>query len=134
MPAERRCAGDPAAIDQAAQLGGPAAGGAPADGRLPDRPDARHPAGVATCNWWATAPARSPRGWSGPGRRRRVCCVIDGPSQATLRDLQIHAGAARALLVEMPDQPGRPIFADQLNTNGPSGSGRAAPRRCASRL
>lgn len=57
--------------------------------------------------------------WTGPAEG--VVLRIAGASKATLRDLQIQAGPARALLIESPDTPGSRIFADQLNTNGPSG-------------
>jgi hypothetical protein len=69
--------------------------------------------------------------WSGPADG--VVLRVEGPSQATLRDLQIQAGPARALLVETPDQAGGRILADQLNTNGPTGRslGRTAALRVA---
>jgi len=65
------------------------------------------------------------------GRANDVLLRVDGPSRATIRDLQIQAGAASAMLVETPDQPDARIFADQLNTNGPTGqtSGRTAALR-----
>ncbi len=87
--------------------------------------------GTATCSLWATGPARSPRGSSGPARPMAYSCAIDGPSRATIRDLQIQAGTSSALLVETPDQPEARIFADQLNTNGPTGQtiGRTAALR-----
>ncbi len=56
--------------------------------------------------------------WTGPADG--VLLRVDGPSRATIRDLQIQAGASSALLVETPDQPDARIFADQLNTNGPT--------------
>jgi hypothetical protein len=52
-----------------------------------------------------------------------VVLRIVGPSHATLRDFYIHAGQARALLVEGCDQPQGRIFADQLNANGPTKGG-----------
>ena len=67
--------------------------------------------------------------WTGPADG--VLLRVDGPSRATIRDLQIQAGASSALLVETPDQPDARIFADQLNTNGPTGQthGRTAALR-----
>jgi hypothetical protein len=59
--------------------------------------------------------------WTGPDDG--VVLRVEGPSQATLRDFYIHAGPARALLVENCDQPGGRIFADQLNANGPAARG-----------
>ncbi|MGE5297480.1 MAG: glycosyl hydrolase family 28-related protein [Solirubrobacterales bacterium] len=56
--------------------------------------------------------------WAGPDDG--VVLRILGPSHATLRDFYIHAGQARAVLVENCDQPRGRIFADQLNANGPS--------------
>jgi hypothetical protein len=56
--------------------------------------------------------------WTGPGDG--VVLRLAGPSHATLRDFYIHAGQGRALLVEGCDQPQGRIFADQLNTNGPT--------------
>ncbi len=56
--------------------------------------------------------------WAGPDDG--VVLRIASPSQATLRDFYIHAGGARALLVEDCDQPRGRIFADQFNVNGPS--------------
>jgi len=69
--------------------------------------------------------------WSGPADG--VVLRVEGPSKATLRDFQIQAGPARALLVECPDQAGGRVFADQLNTNGPTGQqrGRATALRVA---
>ena len=57
--------------------------------------------------------------------------MIEGPTRATLRDFQLQAGAAQALVVEVPDKPGGRIFADQLNTNGPQeqSQGRTAALR-----
>lgn len=57
--------------------------------------------------------------WTGPDDA--VVLRIAGPSHAILRDFYIHAGRARALLVENCDQPQGHIFADQLNANGPAG-------------
>ena len=56
--------------------------------------------------------------WAGaePG----ILLRLEGPSHATLRDLHLHAGKGRALLVEDADQTGGRIFADQLNVTGPS--------------
>ena len=67
--------------------------------------------------------------WTGPADG--VLLRVDGPSRATIRDLQIQAGASSALLVETPNQPDARIFADQLNTNGPTGQthGRTAALR-----
>jgi hypothetical protein len=56
--------------------------------------------------------------WAGPAGG--VVLRLEGPSRATLRDLYIHAPNARGLVVEDADQPGGRIFADQLNSNGPS--------------
>ncbi len=59
--------------------------------------------------------------WTGPSDG--VVLRVAGPSHATLRDFHIHAGTARALLVENCDQPGSHILADQLNANGPTAKG-----------
>jgi hypothetical protein len=56
--------------------------------------------------------------WTGP--QNGVILQIEGPSKATVQDLQLQAGSSRALLIETPDQSGRRIFVDQLNTNGPT--------------
>jgi hypothetical protein len=67
--------------------------------------------------------------WSGPADG--VVLRLEGPSRATLRDFYIHAPQARAVLVDDCDQPGGHIFADQLNTSGPSSAkqGRSAALR-----
>lgn len=57
------------------------------------------------------------------GRADGVVLRLKGPCQATLRDFYIHAGSARAVLVDNSDQPGGRIYADQLNTSGPAGQG-----------
>ncbi len=57
--------------------------------------------------------------WTGPASG--VLLRIEGPSQATIRDLQIQAGSSTAMLVETPDRSGDQVFMDQLNTNGPTG-------------
>ena len=57
--------------------------------------------------------------WTGPASG--VALRVEGPSRATIRDLQIQAGASSAMLVETPDDASARIFADQLNTSGPSG-------------
>ncbi len=54
------------------------------------------------------------------GAPEGVVLRLEGPSRATLRDFYIHASGARALLVEDADQPGGRLFADQLNTSGPT--------------
>jgi hypothetical protein len=59
--------------------------------------------------------------WTGP--EEGVVLLVAGPSHATLRDFYVHAGQARAVLVEDCDQPGGRIFADQLNVNGPAAKG-----------
>ena len=59
--------------------------------------------------------------WTGP--EDGVVLRVRGPSHATLRDFYVHAGPARALLVEDCDQPQGRIFADQLNVSGPSAAG-----------
>jgi len=56
--------------------------------------------------------------WAGPADG--VVLRLEGPTHAVLRDFFIHAGPARALVLENGDQPGGRIFADQLNLNGPS--------------
>jgi hypothetical protein len=67
--------------------------------------------------------------WAGPADS--VVLRLDGPSRATLKDLYINAGPARALVVADADQKGGRIFADQLNTSGPTGrtNGRSAALR-----
>jgi hypothetical protein len=59
--------------------------------------------------------------WTGP--EDGIVLRVAGPSHATLRDFYLHAGQARALLVEDCDQPRGRIFADQLNVNGPDAQG-----------
>ena len=58
--------------------------------------------------------------WAGPADG--VALRVEGPCRATIRDLQIQSGASSAMLVETPDDADARIFADQLNTNGPTGS------------
>jgi hypothetical protein len=67
--------------------------------------------------------------WAGPAGG--VVLRLEGPSRATLRDFYVHAPEARAVVVENADQPGGRIFADQLNTTGPTGQkeGRTAALR-----
>src|SRR5262249_14412487 len=69
--------------------------------------------------------------WTGPAGG--VVLRLQGPSRATLRDFYIHAPQARALVVEDADRAGGRIFADQLNTTGPTDSkqGRTAGLRVA---
>ncbi len=50
---------------------------------------------------------------------------LEGPARATVRDLNIRAGAGTGVLVEDCDQDGGRIFADQLNVSG--GSPNAKP-------
>jgi hypothetical protein len=47
---------------------------------------------------------------------------LDGPARATLRDLNLRAGAGTGILVTDCDQDGGKIFADQLNVTGVSPS------------
>src|ERR1035438_3880464 len=54
------------------------------------------------------------------GSEDGVVLRVRGPSHATLRDFYVHAGPARALLVEDCDQTQGHIFGDQLNVSGPS--------------
>ena len=54
------------------------------------------------------------------GSEGSVLLRLEGPAHAALRDFYIHAPNARGLLIEDADQPGGRIFADQLNTNGPT--------------
>jgi hypothetical protein len=54
------------------------------------------------------------------GHPQGVVLLLKGPSRATLRDFYVNAGPARAILVENADQKGGRIFADQLNTSGPT--------------
>lgn len=56
--------------------------------------------------------------WTGPAGG--VVLRLEGPSRATLRDFFVQASEARALVVEDADGPGGRIFADQLNTTGPT--------------
>jgi hypothetical protein len=60
-----------------------------------------------------------------------VVLKLEGPSRALLRDFYIHADQAQAIAVEKADQPGGFLFADQLNTNGPTSQkeGRTAAMR-----
>jgi hypothetical protein len=57
--------------------------------------------------------------WAGPAGG--LMLKLEGPAVATLRDLNLQAPGASAVLVENADQPGGKIFADQLNVSGPSG-------------
>lgn len=59
--------------------------------------------------------------WSGPVNG--IVLRVASPGHATLRDFYIHAGPARALLVEDCDQHGGRIFADQLSAIGPNRKG-----------
>lgn len=67
--------------------------------------------------------------WAGPADG--VLLRLEGPSRATLRDFYLHAPGARALVIEDADQPGGRVFADQLNTTGPTDAkdGRTAALR-----
>jgi hypothetical protein len=67
--------------------------------------------------------------WAGPAGG--VLLRLKGPSRATLRDFYVNAPEAQAVVVENADQPGGRIFADQLNTTGPTGQaqGRTAALR-----
>ncbi len=67
--------------------------------------------------------------WAGPADG--VLLRLEGPSRATVRDLYIHAPSARGIVVEDADQEGGRIFADQLNTTGPTDqkAGRTAALR-----
>jgi hypothetical protein len=56
--------------------------------------------------------------WAGP--EEEPALRLQGPSRATLRDFYVHAPSGRAIVVEDADQPGGRIFADQLNTSGPT--------------
>jgi hypothetical protein len=60
--------------------------------------------------------------WAGPGAAAKsgddIVLKLAGPSRATLRDLFINAGGARAIVVDNADQPGGHIFADELNASG----------------
>jgi len=68
--------------------------------------------------------------WTGP--EDGLVLRVASPSHATLRDFYVHAGQARALLVEDCDQPHGRIFADQLNVNGPGAQG--SPNAAALRI
>lgn len=59
---------------------------------------------------------------------------IEAPSRVTLRDCYLHAGAARALLVDRCDQTGGRILTDQLNANGPTSRGTNATATAAVRV
>jgi hypothetical protein len=61
--------------------------------------------------------------WVGP--EDGIVLRVEGPSRATLRDFYIHAGRARALLLDNCDQRHGRILADQLNANGPGTAGSA---------
>jgi hypothetical protein len=65
------------------------------------------------------------------GAAGAVVLRLEGPSRATLRDLYIHAPQGRAIVVDNADQLGGRIFADQLNTSGPTdhSQGRTAALR-----
>jgi hypothetical protein len=67
--------------------------------------------------------------WAGPAGG--VVLRLEGPSRATLRDFYVNAGSGRALVVDGADQDGGRIFADQLNTSGPTSAkdGRTAALR-----
>lgn len=61
------------------------------------------------------------------GARGGVLLKLEGPTQATLRDLYLGAPSGKALLVEDADQPGGRVFADQLNAYGPSSAQAHSP-------
>jgi hypothetical protein len=67
--------------------------------------------------------------WNGPDSG--VVLRLQGPSRATLRDVYIHAPNGQAVVVEDADQEGGRLFADQLNTTGPTDqrAGRTAALR-----
>jgi hypothetical protein len=67
--------------------------------------------------------------WAGPADG--VVLRLEGPSRATVRDCYINAGQARAVVADNADQEGGHIFADQLNTSGPTSAkaGRTAALR-----
>ncbi|HLJ96686.1 MAG TPA: glycosyl hydrolase family 28-related protein [Gemmataceae bacterium] len=56
--------------------------------------------------------------WEGP--EGGIVLQLEGPSRATLRDFYISVPLGRALVIRNADQPGGRIFADQLNTSGPT--------------
>ncbi len=133
LPATADAAAIQQAIDQAAATGGPAAGGASADGR-PTRSTARSsfPRG-ATCSLSATGPARSPRGWSGPARPTAWCCGSKARARRRSATSRSRPARRRPCSCDAPDQAGGRIFADQLNTNGPTRPHPGPLRRAAGR-
>ncbi|MCY2951856.1 MAG: glycosyl hydrolase family 28-related protein [Planctomycetota bacterium] len=58
--------------------------------------------------------------WAGP--QSQPMLTLQGPSLASLRDLNLHAPGATALRIEACDQNGGRIFADQLNVNAAGNS------------
>jgi hypothetical protein len=58
--------------------------------------------------------------WSGPPDG--VMLKLEGPSHATLRDINLHIGRGTVVRLEDCDQVGGRIFADQLSVNGISTS------------
>lgn len=131
VPANADCAAIQGAIDQAARLAG-------------KRPVVHLPMGAYKIDRTLIIPPNcdlqligdgasevaSRLVWSGP--KDGVVLQINGPSHCVVRDLQIMAGAARAMVVEMPDTAQARLFADQLNTNGPLN--RRAEPGCALRV
>ena len=67
--------------------------------------------------------------WKGADGGRLL--VIEGPTRATVRDLQLQAGGAQALVVELPDTPGAVFSRTNSIRMARRSSRRAAPRRCA---
>ncbi|MBS0210043.1 MAG: hypothetical protein JSS27_13930 [Planctomycetes bacterium] len=55
--------------------------------------------------------------WNGPPNGTLI--RFQGPSRASLRNVNLQAGRARAIVVENADQPGGRILADQLLASGP---------------
>ena len=56
--------------------------------------------------------------WNGPPNG---CLLhIEGPGQVSLQDLHLNGGPASALVVELPDDAGSHVLADQLNVSGSS--------------
>jgi hypothetical protein len=53
--------------------------------------------------------------------------ILEGPSQATVRNLVLQIGDYTGLRVAGCDQPGGPVFADQLHVVGSAPDGSAPP-------
>ncbi|WP_347246580.1 glycosyl hydrolase family 28-related protein, partial [Thermogutta sp.] len=119
VPPKARAEDIQRAIDQAAQMVG-------------ERPVVHLPMGIYQVDRTLVVPAGSDLQlvgdgasevatrlvWNGPPNG---CLLhIEGPGQVSLQDLHLNGGPASALVVELPDDAGSHVLADQLNVSGSS--------------